>query len=83
MGLGQQAQVLRDLLLHSFVVVRHLIKREKSDEPLALGVLRDVEWHIHIDHPRQHPSHAALIVAHQPPVFEDGAGRGLRAGPGG
>src|SRR5580700_10437256 len=33
-GIGKQAKVLRDLLLHTFVAVGHLVQYEESDETL-------------------------------------------------
>src|SRR5438552_8445871 len=38
-GVGQYAKILRDLFLHTFVIVRHFIQYEEGDEALALGVL--------------------------------------------
>ncbi len=59
---------------------RNLIELEERDEALALGILRNIEGHIDVDHASQHPSDAALLVANQPPILGDRTG-GSAPGP--
>ena len=58
-GLGENSQVLR----HFLIAVAHFIENEKCDDPLSLGILRDVEGHVEINHSRQYPSHAIVRIA--------------------
>src|SRR5690349_16880481 len=64
-----------EVLGNFFVAVGHLVKHEGADDALAFSVLSDVERDINIHHAGQHPAHAAIGVAHQPPVFERRLGR--------
>src|ERR1700733_1158391 len=81
MRIGQDTKIFRDLFLHAFVVIGHLVQYEESDKALALGILRNLKRHVHIHHARQHPTHVALIVANQPPVLECGSRRSFGSGP--
>ena len=67
LGFGKHGQILRNFLL----AILNLIEHEKSDNALAFRVLRNVERDVEIDHAGQHPSHAIVRVAHQPPIFDD------------
>src|ERR1035437_7837268 len=50
-GIGQHAQILRDLFLHPLVAVLYFVQNKESNETLAFGVLRDFERDVHITHP--------------------------------
>src|SRR6202789_59867 len=80
MWIGKDAYILPHFFLHAFVRVVYFVQFEERDDALALGILRDVERSVHVDHPGQHPAYASLAVAHQPPVFERWAGRRIGAG---
>ena len=64
--IGEHTQILRNFLFG----VLHLVKHEERYEALAFRVLSDIQRHVDIHHAGQHPSHASLRIAHQPPVFE-------------
>src|SRR5580704_5408479 len=81
MGLGEGAQILRNILVRALLTsILNLVQRKESNDALAFGILRDLDWDVEIHHPGQHPTDTVLRIADQPPVFQNLAGSCLPSG---
>ena len=65
--LGENREILRNVL----VSVMHFVQGKERHKPLAFGILGDLERHINVNQPAKHPSNPIVLIAHQPPIFDD------------